>query len=117
MDHTIGLRHPQLRLFAPAGGASQATASLAPKASAPGDPAPGDPVSAAPALAAPALAAPAPPRPAVYIELFDDDLRPGQQHARLAYARAAPPNAPVAQAGTLDSRPESGLASSNFSCS
>lgn len=113
MDHTIGLRHPQLRLLAPAGGASQAKASLAPKASAPGDPAPGGPVSAAPALAAPvsaapALAAPAPPRPAVYIELFDDDLRPGQQHARLAYARAAAPNAPVAQAGTLDSGPESG---------
>ncbi len=92
MDHTIGLRHPQLRLPAPAGGASQAKASLAPK------PAPGDPVSAAPAQS----------RPAFNIELFDDDLRPGQQHALLAYARAVPPNAPVAQAGILDSGPEPG---------
>ena len=81
MDHTIGLRHPQLRLPAPAGGASQAKASLAPKA-------------------------PAQSRPAFNIELFDDDLRPGQQHALLAYARAVPPNAPVAQAGNLDSGPE-----------
>ena len=113
MDHTIGLRHPQLRPLAPAGGASQAKASLAPQASAPGDPAPGDPVSATPALAAPAPAAPAPAapaqsRPAFNIELFDDDLRPGQQYALLAYARAAPPNASVAPAGNLEPGPETG---------
>jgi hypothetical protein len=100
MDHTIGLRYPQLRLLAPAGGASQAKASLAPK------PAPGDPVSAAPALAAPAQVAPVQSRPAFNIELFDEDLRPGQQHALLAYARAVPPNAPLAQVGNLDSGPE-----------
>ena len=103
MDHTIGLRHPQLRLPAPAGGASQAKASLAPKA-----PAPGDPALAAPAQAAPAQAAPAQSRPAFNIELFDDDLRPGQQYALLAYARAAPANPPVAQVGNLDSGPEPG---------
>ena len=98
MDHTIGLRHPQLRLLAPAGGASQAKASLATKAQAPGTPAQGTP----------ALAAPAQSRPVVYIELFDEDLRPGQQHALLAYARAVPPNVPVAQVGNLDSGPEPG---------
>ncbi len=90
MDHTIGLRHPQLRLPAPAGGAGQAKVSPAPKAP----------------------AGPAQPRPAVYIELFDDNLRPGQQHARPASARAAPANAPpnaqMVQVGNLESGPETG---------
>ncbi len=94
MDHTIGLQHPQLRLPVPAGGASQAKAALAPKA-------PAGPAPAAPAAADPVLAAPAPPRPAVYIELFDDNLRPGQQHALLAYA-------PVVQVGNLEPGPETG---------
>ncbi len=114
MDHTIGLRHPQLRLLAPAGGASQAKASLAPRD--PGTPALAALAPAAPAPTAPALAAPAQPRPAVYIELFDEDLRPGRQHALLASARAAPanappnapPNAPVAQVASLEPGPETG---------
>lgn len=94
MDPTIGLQHPQLRLPVPAGGASQAKAALAPTATA-------GPAPAASAAADPVLAAPAPPRPAVYIELFDDNLRPGQQHALLAYA-------PVAQVGNLEPGPETG---------
>ncbi len=98
MDRPIGPQHPQMRLLAPAGGASQAKASLAPKATAPGDP-----VSAAPAQAAAAQS-----RPAFDIELFDDDLRPGQQHAFLAYAQAVPANAPLAQVGILDSGPQPG---------
>ena len=92
MDHTIGLRYPQPPLPAPAGGAGQAKVSPAPQAP----------------------AGPARSRPAVYIELFDDNLRPGQQHAIPASARAAPanappnapPNAPVVQVANLEPGPE-----------
>ena len=98
MDHTIGLRYPQPPLPAPAGGAGQAKVSPAPQA---------PPTPKAPA-------GPAQPRPAVYIELFDDNLRPGQQHAVPASARAAPanappnapPNAPVVQVANLEPGPK-----------